>query len=414
MQFGKCASWPRGSCMSNERASRKRRNTKIVIALLLDPTADREREIAQGVLNYAALHPQVTVFKHRAVPYLKWDELNVWRGDGLIAQADTRTKVNRLLRKKIPAVNVSSDVKPEALPTVHSDEKALGRELADHLLGLGLKNLAFAGNPDMFNDCLRYDGFGARVKKRNLSYSSIRLLFRATRGRGRDVPKEIDRSRLIRSLQSLTTPVGIAVAHDDFAHEVNECCRELGLRVPYDAAIVSINNYRLICETSVPPISSIGQRAEQIGYKATSLLHRLVRGERTPRKPLLVPPGELVVRRSSDHLVVKDDTVKEAVEVIRTSDLASITVDELANRLAVSRRTLFNRFESSLGHSPAQEIRMEQARRAKRLLMETQSSVTSVGLASGYQSTSSFIRAFRKTTGMTPSEYRLQLGDPLT
>ena len=45
-------------------------------------------------------------------------------------------------------------------------------------------------------------------------------------------------------------------------------------------------------------------------------------------------------------------------------------------------------------------------REAKRLLLETQMTISEVALAVGYSSASFFIRSFKKTEGISPSEYR--------
>jgi AraC family transcriptional regulator len=47
---------------------------------------------------------------------------------------------------------------------------------------------------------------------------------------------------------------------------------------------------------------------------------------------------------------------------------------------------------------------------AKLLLTKPETSVTDVGLAIGFGSSSSFVTAFRKATGVTPSVYRRGLG----
>lgn len=47
--------------------------------------------------------------------------------------------------------------------------------------------------------------------------------------------------------------------------------------------------------------------------------------------------------------------------------------------------------------------------RAKSLLEKPALSVTQIGFETGFRDTSSFTTAFRKFTGLTPSDYRRQL-----
>jgi AraC family transcriptional regulator len=44
--------------------------------------------------------------------------------------------------------------------------------------------------------------------------------------------------------------------------------------------------------------------------------------------------------------------------------------------------------------------------RARSLLQRPELSVTQIGIQIGFRETSSFTRAFRKFTGLTPTEYR--------
>jgi AraC-like DNA-binding protein len=59
-----------------------------------------------------------------------------------------------------------------------------------------------------------------------------------------------------------------------------------------------------------------------------------------------------------------------------------------------------------MGATPASVLNEARIEYGKRLLADTDDSVLSVALASGYQSVSAFHRRFRLATGVTPAEYR--------
>lgn len=63
-------------------------------------------------------------------------------------------------------------------------------------------------------------------------------------------------------------------------------------------------------------------------------------------------------------------------------------------------------FKQSFGLPPHRYHLNRRMVRAKALLREPASSVTTVALAVGFVETSSFSSAFRKVTGITPSDYR--------
>jgi AraC family transcriptional regulator len=81
-------------------------------------------------------------------------------------------------------------------------------------------------------------------------------------------------------------------------------------------------------------------------------------------------------------------------------------LDRLAARAGLSK-FYFNRlFKRAMGVSPSRHqitLRMDEA---QRLLRETTKSIVDVGLDLGYANPSHFARAFRKETGLSPSDYR--------
>jgi AraC family transcriptional regulator len=66
-------------------------------------------------------------------------------------------------------------------------------------------------------------------------------------------------------------------------------------------------------------------------------------------------------------------------------------------------------FKQSFGMPPHQYLTSRRIERAKSLLAERKLSVTEIGFDVGFSETSSFIAAFRKVTGETPTEYRRSL-----
>jgi AraC family transcriptional regulator len=83
-----------------------------------------------------------------------------------------------------------------------------------------------------------------------------------------------------------------------------------------------------------------------------------------------------------------------------------ISLQELAGMVQLSRYHFARAFKQSFGVPPHRYhmgLRME---RAKTLLEERTRSVTQVGLMLGFAETSSFTTSFRRTVGVTPSDFR--------
>lgn len=98
--------------------------------------------------------------------------------------------------------------------------------------------------------------------------------------------------------------------------------------------------------------------------------------------------------------------VAAAADFIATNYPLPISVEDIAAAAGVSRTTLFRVFKSEMNLSPADfliEYRIDQA---KKLLSATDISISAVARSAGYEDNMYFSRAFRKITGMTPTEYR--------
>lgn len=91
----------------------------------------------------------------------------------------------------------------------------------------------------------------------------------------------------------------------------------------------------------------------------------------------------------------------------------SISISELADQLPITTRDVSQTLNRHFGLSFFDYINQRRCEHAKRLLAERQSaSVTDIQLSSGFSSKSSFYAAFKKCTGMTPTEYRSQQRPP--
>jgi AraC-like DNA-binding protein len=94
----------------------------------------------------------------------------------------------------------------------------------------------------------------------------------------------------------------------------------------------------------------------------------------------------------------------EAVEVIHASDAEQVTVDDVARRIATSRRQLQRVFVEVGGVSFRDYVVSTRLQRAAELLADGVP-VGEVARQIGYGHASHFARAFRRLHGVTPSAY---------
>jgi len=106
------------------------------------------------------------------------------------------------------------------------------------------------------------------------------------------------------------------------------------------------------------------------------------------------------------HLPVPRDPALKRLAMALAEDTPGAARDlaSLARVAGLSERSLFRNFQKETGLSPGQWRRQMQVLRSLELLAKGRS-VTETSFEVGYESAGAFIRAFRQTIGMTPTEY---------
>ncbi|MFY0641308.1 MAG: helix-turn-helix domain-containing protein [Bermanella sp.] len=102
----------------------------------------------------------------------------------------------------------------------------------------------------------------------------------------------------------------------------------------------------------------------------------------------------------------KDTLIKDVQNWLNLNYANSISIDELAQRFSVSKRTLIRRFNQSLEMPPNAYIQGLRIEGAQKLLEESEMQIETIMNKVGYEDASSFRRLFKSKTGVTPSEYR--------
>ena len=135
---------------------------------------------------------------------------------------------------------------------------------------------------------------------------------------------------------------------------VIEVCRGAGWHVPEQVAVLGVDNNEMNCEASRPTLSSVQPAAEAIGRQAAELLERLLEGHPADSH-IEVPPVGVVTRMSTELTAVSDPIVATALSFIKNRAHESISVDDVAEHVGVSKRTLQTRFRVGLDLTVAGE-----------------------------------------------------------
>jgi LacI family transcriptional regulator len=217
---------------------------------------------------------------------------------------------------------------------------------------------------------------------------------------------EVERQRMSRWLAKLPKPLAVFAANDARGRQVLSACLAADLPVPYEVAVLAVNNDVMICETSLPPLSSIAVDMERAGYAAAELLDQLMRKTLTKQRCVTFDPQEVVARASTQRLQVNDRLVIRALEYIRINAGLNIRVSDVAGHAGVTQRWVEKRFAQTLGRSVMDEIQRVRMDTVHSLVAETQIPLTQIAKRCGFTSANHLGVLFRQTFGSTMSEYR--------
>jgi LacI family transcriptional regulator len=375
------------------------------IGLVFSPGLAYCRGILRGIKRYAEARPD-WLFLPLAPGRQALRRLRAARPSGVIAHIYSAELAEALPRLGVPVVNVCGVFDGLPVPRVGVDDDRCGRLAAEHLLDRGLRHFAFVGQRDHAYSVRREAGFRRALERHGLRPAC----YHERRPRPFDPMGRLWAldPRLQKWVAALPRPVGVFAPNDLWGVQLIEVCRQAGLQVPDEVALLGVDNDDLLCGLARPPLSSVALPAERIGYDAAGLLGRLLRRGRAPAHPRLVPPVGVVARRSTDLLAVADPEVAAAVRFVRENRHQPIRVPDILGAVPVSRRALERRFRRAVGRSLLDEIRRAHVGRARELLAQTDLPMPAVAEHAGFSDARQLSTVFRTVTGQTPTTYRAQ------
>lgn len=330
-----------------------------------------------------------------------------WRGDGVIVMPPCGPDLLAYLRSmNLPCVALSGSGPVENLPTAQPDHVAIGRLAAEHLLGRSRRGFAWAPSFDDAGNRARLSGFEARLAEEGLT--CLALPPRHVRvGRSCVNHWAEHRRLLVSGLHRLALPAAIFAADDRVAADVIHACREAGLAVPADVAVIGAGD-SFACETSAVSISSIDENLEELAYRTAAMLGEMMDGDPAPARPVSVRPKGIVARLSTDVAAVKDRRVARALDYIAEHyPDTTLTVNTVARAAGMSRRNLERGFREETGGTVNGHITGVRMKAASRIL-RSRPEVTGAQVAAlvGIAGAGTFFRAFRRFHGTSPGAHR--------
>jgi LacI family transcriptional regulator len=383
---------------------RRRKRIKHVALMLEGGGYCYEQRQIEQIIEYYRRHADWRILSgKRLQPFVSIDDLVGWEGDGVICQAYSEEDVDGLVSLGIPVVNTSSYAKARCFPTVSADNFAIGALAARHLMERNLDHFAYVGETEVEPDRTRLQGFRQTLETQGID--CVVMSYELKRERGRLVEGEHP-SIHVEPLAKLEFPVGVFASSDRTGYAVLEACRQLEMRCPEDVLLIGVDNSTVYCTLPQTTMSSIDPAAGKIGYRAAQMLDRLMNGQEVANQHVLVPPSGIQERHSTEVIRYKYPEVARAMRFIRRREGEFIYAADVVAAVPVSRRWLEMKFKEEVGHGIYHEIRRVHVKRAKRLLLETDWSVSRISRECGFNSGTRFDVTFQELTGMTASQYR--------
>jgi LacI family transcriptional regulator len=394
----------------------KRRVTSRVAFFASALTQDPPR-IEEGILHYISEHPGFTFrsFRFNSERFdssdavagladlpLPWED---WRPDGIIAQlgACTPDVAAWLGQAGQPLINTGAEWIGR-LPCVYTTPQSVANLAVEHFLTLGLKHFAFVGL-NVPSSRLRWEAFERKLRTAGHVPLLLELETNPLSGLAEVVEKASHELGLLQLLRQAPKPLALFTPGEYLGHVVCSACRRLNLDVPEHVAVVTTGNGPA-ARTCLPPLTAIHTPAEEAGYQAMALLHRMLRDGKDRSCPTIeVPATWLTVRGSTQNFDEETGNAQRLKHLIRDHACLGLTFEQIAAPMEQSRSTLQRQFVAAFGTTPGQEMLRVRLEKAKELLGTAQP-LKAIAASLGYATPSGFILFFRKQTGMTPQEYR--------
>ncbi len=351
-------------------------------------------DIVRGIIEYSNLRSRFQLFYHLTDAALDGALIQVPGCDAIIGHLEGEDlEIARQSGKTLVLVEQDPE---EGVPVVRTNNVAVGRMAYEHLAAKGFTRYAYCGIPNQRYSQEREQGF-----------------FDAARQAGHTVhvpPAGLHASSEEMSanwIESLPRPIGVFVHNTLHARDIIFALGKRGVLVPEEMAVLGVDEDKPLCETSIPPLTSIDQGCLEVGRRAAAILHGMLSNpEIVPSPMTIVQPVGVIERQSTDILAVDDPHVARALRFIAVHFSEQINAADVCRQVPVARRKLETQFAHAMGRGIYQEILRRRIEHAKKLLARSDMLLSEIALECGMEWGGELTRVFKKLTGETPSQYR--------
>ena len=220
------------------------------------------------------------------------------------------------------------------------------------------------------------------------------------------------RQSLSAQVRRLPKPTAVFATTDIAAANFIRQANAAGILIPQDVSVLGVDNERLTCLYTNPPLASIQPDFEEAGYLAAESLHKLMNGDKAPKRRHY-HVKDVVRRKSMDVSGTSGRLAERIKELIRNTPVAEFgNISDLADQLEISRRLLDKVFRQIEGRTVLDAIQERRMDEVCHLLVRTSIPILEICETCFPGSGTYPLRLFRKRFGMTMYAYRKGATEP--
>ena len=382
------------------------------IAVQIETNRAHGRALLEGIADYALAH---TDWRLEPVePRVLTDPANLRRFDGFIVRVMDDRTAELLIKTRKPVIDTYGRTDASPIPYIRLDDDAIARCAADCFAEHRYTRCAFCGFAGLRFSEARGEAFRrilAGAGGTCVMYNGGRSRLKETFVRRERMDRISDAAALRRWLKALPKPIAVFCCNDIRAFHLLQICADEKIDVPHDVAVLGVDNDKVLCTFTNPPLSSIDTNPFALGQTAARMLDDPFGSpKKIPAPATLHKPRRVVERTSTAFFPTQTPWLSDALVYIRRHLGDGISATDVIARLGYSHTTVGKAFRDELGTSVQQEIIRQRRERACRLLKETTRTAADIAAECGYPSAQYFAHIFAKTFGVTPEAWRKRRG----
>lgn len=310
---------------------------------------------------------------------------------------------DQLLALNLPTVISDTDFTYPNTTSIDVDDLEIGREAARYFLRSGHQHFACITNGTPYSD-QRAQGFRKELATHQQSphcrheHEHSNLYYMES--------WQQDRPALIQWLKDLPSPVGLFAVHDPLGLAACDSAHLAGLNTPGDVAVLGVNDDELVCHLAYPSLSSISIPWNRLADEVSSALDELLNTGEPRSEATLVPPGPVITRRSTELVAIQDPVLRRCMHFLQQRYQEPVNITVMCDELRLSRRMVERKFAQKLQLTPWQMLTRLRIDAAKKRLQESALPIAHIAELSGFGDSERLAVAFKKATGMRPSDLR--------